>query len=328
VDEWNAQAAGAVGVIAMLDSRTYAESLTADHKIVVPAGSRLLIVAADWPEVDAPNAAPPKQRIKGQVSPEGRRPHLLGNLSVVGLSDESGAGELILDGLLIEGVLTVLVGSLGALRVSHCTIAPGTGAIVVNASGADPEKQNALLKLSLDQSICGPVTLSETVAHLRITSSIVSSGEQSDDNQDAITAPGAEAEIERSDFFGSVTVRGVEASDCIFTGLLEVARRQTGCVRFSYLPLESKAPRRYRCRPEAEAEAVRMRPQFTSRRYGDPGYAQLSQRSAVEIRQGAEDEAEMGACWRVSRSKVTSCGRYRTLNSIWMERSSASARTR
>jgi hypothetical protein len=90
-------------------------------------------------------------------------------------------------------------------------------------------------------------------------------------------------------------VRSVEASNCIVTGILEAARRQTGCVRFSFLPLESTAPRRYRCRPEAAAEAVRVRPQFTSQRYGDPGYAQLNARCAVEIRQGADDEAEMGA---------------------------------
>jgi len=220
---------------------------------------------------------------------------LLGGVSVVGMSDESGAGELIIDGLLIEGVLTVLVGNLGALRVSHCTLAPGTGEIVVNASGGDVEKQNGLLKLSLEHSICGPVTLPDTVTHLTITDSIISSGKDSDDNLAAITAPGADAKLERSTFFGRVSVRSVEADNCIFTGVLEATRRQTGCVRFSYLPLESKAPRRHRCRPEDDAEAVRVRPQFTSRGYGDPGYAQLGQRSAAEIRQGADDEAEMGA---------------------------------
>jgi hypothetical protein len=295
VDAWNAQPPGAVGVIAVMDSRTYVESLTADHRIVIPAGSRLIIVAADWPEVDAPNGAPPTQRIKGQVSPEGRRPHLLGDLSAVGASDQSSTSELILDGLLIEGAVTVLVGNLGVLRVSHCTLAPGDGEIIVNASATDPEKQNTLLKLSLEHSICGPVALPDTVTHLSITDSIVSSGKDSDDKLAAITALDAEAEIERSTFFGSVAVRSVEASNCIFTGILEAARRQTGCVRFSFLPLESKAPRRYRCRPEVAAEAVRVSPQFTSRRYGDPGYAQLSQRCAIEIRQGADDEAEMGA---------------------------------
>jgi hypothetical protein len=30
-------------------------------------------------------------------------------------------------------------------------------------------------------------------------------------------------------------------------------------------------------------------------RYGDPGYGQLASRVATEIREGADDEAEMGA---------------------------------
>jgi hypothetical protein len=34
---------------------------------------------------------------------------------------------------------------------------------------------------------------------------------------------------------------------------------------------------------------------FTSLRYGDPGYCQLSRRAALEVRQGADDESEMGA---------------------------------
>jgi hypothetical protein len=40
---------------------------------------------------------------------------------------------------------------------------------------------------------------------------------------------------------------------------------------------------------------VRVKPQFTSLRYGDPGYGQLSLRTPMEIRGGASDEAEMGA---------------------------------
>jgi hypothetical protein len=37
-----------------------------------------------------------------------------------------------------------------------------------------------------------------------------------------------------------------------------------------------------------------VRPAFTSLRYGYAGYCQLSLRTAVEIRQGADDQAEMG----------------------------------
>jgi hypothetical protein len=73
-----------------------------------------------------------------------------------------------------------------------------------------------------------------------------------------------------------------------------VDRRQDGCVRFSYLPPGSRTPRRYRCQPAADAEAARIRPVFSSLRYGNPGYCQLSGRSALEVVQGAEDAAEMG----------------------------------
>ena len=41
--------------------------------------------------------------------------------------------------------------------------------------------------------------------------------------------------------------------------------------------------------------AARLAPRFTSRRYGQPGYAQLRLDCADEIREGASDESEMGA---------------------------------
>jgi len=105
-------------------------------------------------------------------------------------------------------------------------------------------------------------------------------------------------------------------------------RRQEGCVRFSYVPPQSITPRRYRCQPDLAAQTIedklredanklspapspvavaakiqaarlsessRVKPQFTSLRYGNPGYGQLSQRCAVEIRTGADNESEMGA---------------------------------
>ena len=106
---------------------------------------------------------------------------------------------------------------------------------------------------------------------------------------------------------------------------VEALRRQIGCVRFSYVPPGSAAPRRYRCQPELEiSDAHRrtarcgamsaahrprrprrqrsapksqalIRPLFVSRRYGDPGFGQLELRCAAQIRTGAESGAEMGA---------------------------------
>jgi hypothetical protein len=65
-------------------------------------------------------------------------------------------------------------------------------------------------------------------------------------------------------------------------------------VRFCYLPLASRVPRRYRCQPTADPAAAGLRPSFTSQRYGEPGYCQLGRNCAAEIRLGADDGAEMG----------------------------------
>ena len=72
-------------------------------------------------------------------------------------------------------------------------------------------------------------------------------------------------------------------------------RRQEGCARFSYLSPGSLSPRRFRCQPATGADAARVRPIFTSTRFGAPGYFQLSDRSAPEILRGADDESELGA---------------------------------
>ena len=60
------------------------------------------------------------------------------------------------------------------------------------------------------------------------------------------------------------------------------------------LPPGSQVPRPYHCQPNLPMAAA-VRPVFTSLRYGDAGYCQLSSHCAPEIRQGADDEAEMGA---------------------------------
>ena len=96
-------------------------------------------------------------------------------------------------------------------------------------------------------------------------------------------------------------------------------QNQQGCVRFSFVPLDSIVPRRYRCQPDlAVTEAIiaadkpkgsltvaerlaitagvqaRVMPAFTSVRYGRPDYGQLGAFAPRQIRTGAEDESEMG----------------------------------
>jgi hypothetical protein len=140
-------------------------------------------------------------------------------------------------------------------------------------------------------------------------------------------AAGASLTVENSTIVGKVHTKILElASNTIFFSRLSqtdpwkapvlAERRQQGCVRFSYVPVNSLVPRLYRCQPylaltklakasgkdswsnlplaEQQFIQARLLPQFTSLDYGNPAYCQLSQRSAIEIRQGADDEAEMG----------------------------------
>jgi hypothetical protein len=303
VAAWNAHAVtnpNSVGVIAIMDSATYEENLTGANRIKIPANSQLLIVAADWPETPPPFDQPgPKQRLLGQFEPDELRPHLLGDINITGTApvNSKTPGGLDLNGLLVEGKLTVdgtLTGNLGALGVSHCTLVPSKGGLAVTS-------KNDQLEIAVTRSICGPIALSASVRHtLRIVESIV------DGNGGiAVGAASAPVELEKVTIIGRTNTLEVEAGNSIFTDRLTAVRRQTGCVRFSYVPPHSSTPRRYYCQPElalknadpAQTAAIRARliPSFTSERYGHYAYGQLNRGCAPEIGAGADDGSEMGA---------------------------------
>jgi hypothetical protein len=69
-------------------------------------------------------------------------------------------------------------------------------------------------------------------------------------------------------------------------------RRQAGCVRFSYLPVNAITPRRFECVQQALAY---VQPVFFSLRYGAPGYLKMLACTDDKIRRGADDGGEMGA---------------------------------
>jgi hypothetical protein len=301
IDAWNAQPAGTVGVIAIMDSHTYREDLTGGQAIIIPAGSQLILVAADWPAEEILGSLGLTERNPGRLEPTGLRPHLRGNISVRGTAPGEGAeaGELILGGLLIEGALRVLIGNLGSLQVNHCTLAPGLGDLAVNPS-ASPGSQNDRLRVSMARSIADAISLPETVPGLHIEDSIVDRP-----GDIAVSAPGAAVTIDNSTILGRAETGTLEASESIFSEPVVVERRQIGCVRFSYVPGGSRTPRRYRCQPDlalkdvtdaAEKASIRTRltPLFTFDDYGNPAYAQLSLTCAEEIRTGAKDGSEMG----------------------------------
>jgi hypothetical protein len=66
------------------------------------------------------------------------------------------------------------------------------------------------------------------------------------------------------------------------------ARKQEGCVRFSYVPAGSLTGRQFQCVVDSP------QPLFYSLSYGDPGYGKLLDATDDKIRRGASDGGEMG----------------------------------
>jgi hypothetical protein len=207
----------------------------------------------------------------------------------------------------------------------HCTFVPGwgIGADCEPNRPAEPslEMFGVRARVHIEHCILGSIQIHQDEVRidpipLHISDSII---DATDPDKEAIGAPGhavahAVMTILRSTVFGIVDVHAILlAENCIFLDCLNVARRQIGCVRFSYVPPHCRTPRRFRCQPDLVVQAIheqvadesrrpgliaseklRVRPQFTSIRYGNPGYAQLAATCALEIKQGADDESEMG----------------------------------
>ena len=255
---------------------------------------------------------------------EGRRPVVApsGDVTVTG-SDES---EVTINGLVIAGRLRVPAqnsngdeNKLRRLRLRHCTLVPGliselesvgvSPAIVLPAQPAAPRLliESAGVSVEIDNCIIGSIQAVET-AQVVIRNSIVDSCGASEIAFAGLAGddPGAPLTIENSTIIGKVFTRTMKlASNAIFFSELETGdtwpapvraeRLQQGCVRFSFVPPGSQLPRLHQCQPARPEDATRVRPAFTSLRYGDAGYCQLSAACAVEITEGADDQVEMGA---------------------------------
>jgi len=180
---------------------------------------------------------------------------------------------------------------------------PSVPANIVNSLDASA---NAGLDVVICRSIAGRVSV-HTAALLSLEDSIVDGVVSLETPADvvAIDGTGTPARIDTTTVLGTTRTRTLTASNSLFFQRVTVDRRQSGCVRFCYLPANSTTPRRFRCQPDlaiaspgAAPEADgrrRLQPAFTAVDYGSAGYAQLRRRTAVELRTGAEDGSEFGA---------------------------------
>lgn len=223
-------------------------------------------------------------------------------------------GTLVLEGLVISGGALQFVAAADVepreLVLRDCTLVPG---LALNPAGTPVSPGAASLvvghpfaKITLERCITGPlIVVGDAMAGLA----------------DCIVDAGAPENVAYAGNDNGIAGAGLTVTECTVVGklhtmLLQLSsnsiffarlgavpretwpapllaeRRQEGCVRFCYVPPGSVTPRRYRCIPDDNhPDAL---PQFTSLRYGDPGYGQLRNATDKSIRQGASDEGEMG----------------------------------
>jgi hypothetical protein len=283
-------------------------------------------------------ALDPGVRLEFRASNE-HRPTLIatGPIDITGGAD----AEVTLNGFLIAGgpirILSALGDALRKVRLIHCTLVPGLS-LGIDGTPASPgtpslliENTESPVEVEIDHCILGAIHAPPNATVL-IRHSIV------DANSDLAVAycdldgvgAGGTVSVIDSTIIGTMHTELLKlASNSIFfshtedgTAPIRSERRQIGCVRFSWLSLEARVPRRYRCQPDleiaerikaalassgtntisdAERQAIQaaviawLVPPFTSLRYADPGYCQLRLSTPNQIRSGGDDEAEMGA---------------------------------
>jgi hypothetical protein len=237
---------------------------------------------------------------------------------------------LVLDGIWIAGHALVLDGRLGGVKLRHCTLVPAGG-----LADVDARQDRRAASLVVRAMPCPVAIVSSVVGHIRVESpeagfdpipltlsdSVLAAADP--DDAALLGADGRRAwanlSLQRVTVLGGAAVHRVElVEDSILTGALDCERRQSGTVRFSYLPERSRTPRRTACQPDdvlgaidaaiahgdlpasererrRELESTRVAPRFDSVSFGDPAYARLAASVAPELAGGAHDEGEMGA---------------------------------
>lgn len=228
---------------------------------------RALVVIADSATHDAPGGAwhvdvPPGGDLRIASMTEAA-PTLRGDLR---LRIARGA-RVELCGLTLHGALDVE--GEGTLAVEHCTLARGRHERALALAGP----LSATLAFTL---VHGDADAGEE-AHVALESSLV----------DGRLRAGAWLGLEAVTALHEVRAATLDARDCLFTAR---ARADAGQVETSHVPAGSRLPRLIACTGAADG-----RPRFTSVRFGDPAFGQLSDRCPRAIAHAAARGGEPGA---------------------------------
>lgn len=305
VSAWNTHATatgpGAVGRIVLLGGRSDPSSTTIAPEsrtydapfstIALPAGTRLHIVSGNLNRTSDGSGGFDEDVTFARV-----RSTIIGDFGVRGepsTSAQARPGGLFLNGLSIEGQLTVEAGDMEQLDLSHCQVLPGHGGILVQGT---PGSNNSALSIRLSYSVCHGVDAANGISRCQIHDSITA---------DAVTLPGADLEVLNSTLLGTVAARTLSAQNSIFDETITTEHQQQGCMRFCYVPPGSVTPRKFRCQPDlasfglGDPDAIArvrasIKPTYVSNDPALPGYCLLHPSVPAEISQGADNGSEMG----------------------------------
>jgi len=198
----------------------------------------------------------------------------------------------------------IIKGDFECVVIKHCTLDPGGDTDMLgNIIHPLPlVVEGNIETLIIDSSITAPIFCRNggLIENLKIYDSIIQSV---DAGLLALEITKGNVEIERATILGAIEVLRLYASETLITKLSTVTDTQNGCFRFSAAPIDSRLPKPY----ESYIYSGDNNYWFTSKKFGQPGFAQLSEVSPVEIGRGAENGSEMGAfCSLLNPIKVDS----------------------
>ena len=271
-------------------SATYAPTAAAGA-ISVTADARLWATDGERPYV---TLRPPAAQRAIRISP-----------AVPGLSIELNGLwlGLLLNGVAPDGDLAELVfdGQWEEIRLTDMTLDPGGERAAFDGSPAPRIPHVRLViegvvdRLVIERSIIG--SLHErglgggapcTAARISISDSIL----HGYGVQPTVSVGSAMLELDRVTVLGDLRCGTADISESIIQGELRVENPQDSCFRFSAAHSGGRIPAQYECVVLPGGLPVDT---FVSRRFGDPGYLQLSETCLPEIAMGAENGTEMGA---------------------------------
>lgn len=240
------------------------------------------------------------------LSANAQRPYLVLSRNWVLRPSNAGDAKLYLDGLWFgcRGVARNIIlrgtGDFEEVIIEHCSLDPG-GSRAINGDIIQPVSlivECKVEKLTIRHSVIGRVEVRGPgfIEEIEVLDSIVDvanhsklTGQPQPYAEQAINAPDATLNLNRSTVFGVISVNRLWASNTMLLGSPSITDTQTGCFRFSAAPPGARLPKPYESHSIVDRNTL-----FISTLFGHPNYAQLSETASLTLRLGGDNGADIG----------------------------------